>query len=71
MEALHNKVTLFYRVFKSRFFPHCSILRPKILDPVHTHGEESYKGGMSFKWTQGGDWEWTICENMAAPLAAN
>ena len=28
--------------------------RPKILDPVHTRGEVSYKGGISFKGAQGG-----------------
>ena len=26
---LHNKVSLFYRVFKSRFFPNCSIMEAK------------------------------------------
>ena len=26
---LHNKVSLFYRVFKSRFFPNCSVMEAK------------------------------------------
>ena len=28
-QLLHNKDSLFYRMFKSKFFPHCSILDDK------------------------------------------
>ena len=35
---LHNKDSLFYRVFKSKFFPHCSILDVKKILGVHMLG---------------------------------
>ena len=35
---LHNKDSLFYRVFKMKFFPNCSLWRPKILVLDHMLG---------------------------------
>ena len=35
---LHNKDSLFYRVFKMKFFPNCSLWRPKILALDHMLG---------------------------------
>ena len=54
---LHDDSSLFFRVFKARFFPQEPSLKLRIQSQHHMHGGVFLRGMMSSKMGHYGEWE--------------